>query len=371
MINRRQPDKALDLIDEACARIVIQTHSQPDLARVVDVTAITEILTEWTGIPISELGTNDRLKFANMQESLQKRVIGQDHALRAVSEAIQSNRAGLSDPNRPVGVFLFLGPSGVGKTELAKALAAFLFGSEDALIRLDMSEFYGEHTSARLVGSPPGYKDSQRGGQLTEALNRRPYSVVLLDEIEKATPEVFDLFLQVFDDGRLTDGRGMTVDARHAVWIMTGNVGTAEASRVSLGFRTDAVRMPLYDQHIKRVFRPEFLNRLDEIVIFDPLDDASLNTILDLRLAELYQRLAKQQISLQLEPDARALLINAGTDPANGARPLRRAVERLLIRPLSRKLLSDFCAPGGTVIVSVNDDRLSFTARQPAANGAS
>ena len=370
IINRRQPDKALDLIDEACARIVIQNYNQPEQPRLVDAGAIAAVLAEWTGIPVMDLSADDRLRFANMEEALRQRVIGQDHAVRAISEAIQSNRAGLSDPHRPVGVFLFLGPSGVGKTELAKALAAFLFGSEDALIRFDMSEFYGEHTAARLVGSPPGYKDSQRGGQLTEALNRRPYSVVLLDEIEKATPELFDLFLQVFDDGRLSDGRGMTVDALHSVWIMTGNIGTAETSRAPLGFRPEPARSPQYDQHIRRAFRPEFLNRLDEVVIFNPLDDTSLNAILDLRLAELYQRLAVQQITLQLEPEARTLLINSGTDAANGARPLRRAVERLLIRPLSQKLLSDFCAPGGTVIVSARAERLIFSARQPAANGA-
>ncbi len=267
MIDRRQPDKALDLLDEACARVVIHTGplTEPkdsDAPRMVTSESVAEVLSEWTGIPLTEITEDERRKYQRMEIELNARVIGQEQAITAVTDAIKTNRAGLSDPYRPVGVFLFLGPSGVGKTELAKTLAKFLFGSEDAMIRLDMSEFHDEHTVARLIGSPPGYKDSQRGGQLTEALHRKPYSVVLLDEVEKAAPEVFDLFLQVFDDGRLTDSRGTTIDAHNAVWIMTSNIGTAEIGK-SLGLRTDgSIRPPNYTAILKRFFRPEFLNRL-------------------------------------------------------------------------------------------------------------
>ncbi|MHB8624686.1 MAG: ATP-dependent Clp protease ATP-binding subunit [Aggregatilineales bacterium] len=370
LINRRQPDKALDLIDEACARLSIQARAENEPPHTVDAASVTEVLAEWTGIPITELSADERLKYARMEQTLRSRVIGQERAVRAVSAAIQTNRAGLSDPGRPIGVFLFLGPSGVGKTELAKSLAAFLFGSEESLIRLDMSEFYDEHTAARLIGSPPGYKDSQRGGQLTEALARKPYSVVLLDEIEKGAPTVFDLFLQAFDEGRLTDARGATFDARHAVWIMTSNIGTGEASRAGLGFRSDGHRPFAYEQHLKKFFRPEFLNRLDDIVIFEPLDDGALNTILDLRLAELRQRLSEQGVALQLEPAARALLLREGTDTANGARPLRRAIARMLTRPLSQHLLDGLYPPGATVVVSVRGDTLEFSVPQAAAGSA-
>jgi ATP-dependent Clp protease ATP-binding subunit ClpC len=363
MIDRRQPDKALDLLDEACARIVIQTPEPEDGSpRVVTAEAVAEVLAEWTGIPLAELNEDERRKYQRMESSLANRVVGQDHAIRVVTDAIKTNRAGLSDPSRPVGVFLFLGPSGVGKTELAKALAAFLFGSEDALIRLDMSEFHDEHTVARLIGSPPGYKDSQRGGQLTEALRRKPYSVVLLDEVEKAAPEVFDIFLQVFDDGRLTDSRGATVDARHAVWIMTSNIGTAEGGK-ALGFRNEGnegFRAPSYATVLKRFFRPEFLNRLDEVIVFNTLSQKVLTDILELHLGELRDRLSKQQLKLRLEQDAQALILSQGYDPANGARPLRRAIERLLTRPLSQVILDGLYPPGATVVAKANGEQLAF-----------
>jgi len=373
MINRRQPDKSLDLLDEACARLVIQsaTGSAIDSApRIVTPEVIADVLAEWTGIPVRELNADERRRFANIEADLRTVVIGQDHAVQVVSEAIKTHRAGLSDPGRPVGVFLFLGPSGVGKTELAKALAANLFGSEDALIRFDMSEFHDEHTVARLIGSPPGYKDSARGGQLTEALRRKPYAVILLDEVEKAAPEVFDIFLQVFDDGRLTDARGTTADARHAVWIMTSNVGTAESGKV-LGFAGGGYRPPAYEQHLKRFFRIEFLNRLDEVVIFNPLHAEALESILDLQLAELRERLAVQGHSLLLGDDTRALIIRQGTDAVNGARPLRRAVERLLTRPLSNFLLEATPAPGSVIIARIGADgtRLHLEAQAPASAG--
>mgnify|MGYP005838178067 CR=1 FL=1 len=365
--NRRQPDKALDLLDEACARLVIQTQAAPDGPRIVTGAAIAEVLAEWTGIPIAQLTEDERDRYQRIEADLRARVIGQDHAVHAVADAIKTNRAGLSDPRRPMGVFLFLGPSGVGKTQLAKTLAAFLFGSEDALLRLDMSEFHDEHTVARLIGSPPGYRDSQRGGQLTEALRRRPYAVVLLDEVEKAAPAVFDIFLQVFDDGRLSDARGGTVDARHAIWIMTSNIGTGEVSKGGLGFRADANPSASYHAALRKFFRPEFLNRLDDIIVFNPLTPEALLGILELNLADLRERLAGQGLSLELAPQARDLILSQGHDPTNGARPLRRAIERLLTRPLSSYILENRLPEGTAIQVGAVGLRLTFTAQRSEA----
>ncbi|HVO44123.1 MAG TPA: ATP-dependent Clp protease ATP-binding subunit, partial [Aggregatilineales bacterium] len=361
MRDRRLPDKALDLLDEACARLVIQSNSPDQPAGVegapLEVTAqmITEVLSEWTGIPVSELTANERQRFATMADTLRRRVIGQDHAIQIVADAIKTNRAGLGDPKRPIGVFVFLGPSGVGKTELAKALAEFLFNDEDAMIRLDMSEFHDEHTVARLIGAPPGYKGMEQGGQLTEALRRKPYSVVLLDEVEKAAPEVFDIFLQVFDEGRLTDSQGATTDARHAAWIMTSNIGTGDVGK-GLGFTATPDQLPDYDFHLKKHFRPEFLNRLDEVVIFRPLTHEALNGILDLQLRDVTERLSTQKLTLMLDDSARTLLLREGYDPANGARPLRRAIQRLLTRPLSTAILEEtFCSGDMIRVIAVGD----------------
>jgi len=361
--DRRLPDKALDLLDEACARLVIQSNSpdQDEEPPPLEVSAetITQVLSEWTGIPVSELTANERQRFATMTDALRQRVVGQDHALEIVSDTIKTNRAGLGDPRRPVGVFLFLGPSGVGKTELAKAVAEFLFNDEDAMIRLDMSEFHDEHTVARLIGAPPGYKGMEQGGQLTEALRRKPYSVVLLDEVEKAAPEVFDIFLQVFDEGRLTDSQGATVDGRHAVWIMTSNIGTGDVGK-GLGFTAMPDQLPDYDFHLKKHFRPEFLNRLDEVVVFRALTHEALNDILDLQLREVYERLTEQKLTLTLDDGARALLLREGYDPANGARPLRRAISRLLTRPLSTAILNETFLPGDAIRVMVAGDELAL-----------
>ncbi len=371
MRDRRLPDKALDLLDEACARLVIQSNSPDqtmlDVKPEVTGQTVTEVLSEWTGIPVSELTANERQRFATMNEALRQRVVGQDRAIEVISDAVKTNRAGLGDPGRPVGAFLFLGPSGVGKTELSKALAEFLFNDENAMIRLDMSEFHGEHTVARLIGAPPGYKGMEQGGQLTEAVRRKPYSVVLLDEVEKAAPEVFDVFLQVFDEGRLTDSQGSTIDARHAVWIMTSNIGTGDVGK-GLGFMASPDDLPDYNFHLKKHFRPEFLNRLDDVVIFNPLTEQALTQILELQMREMVERLQTQSLTLVLDDSARVLLLNEGYDPANGARPLRRAIERLVTRPLSTAILNETFVPGDTVRAVVVDDHLVLEREEATAH---
>jgi ATP-dependent Clp protease ATP-binding subunit ClpC len=374
MPDRRLPDKALDLLDEACTRVIIRTMSPDDIEdkTINDVRPedVAVVLSEWSGIPVAELTQDEKRRIANIEQALLSRVIGQDQAIRTVAEAIKTARAGLGDPQRPIGVFLFLGGSGVGKTELARALAEFLFGSSDAMMRLDMSEFHDAHTVARLIGSPPGYKDNSRGGQLTDGLRRRPYSVVLLDEVEKAAPEVFDIFLQVFDEGRLSDAYGRKVDARHALFIMTSNIGTQEGNRIPLGFDPSGggISQQDYNAYLKNFFRPEFLNRVEEIVIFRSLTREVVSDILDLQLQDLYTRLDNQKLKLELMPEARDLLLQRGFDPVNGARPLRRAIERLLVRPLSASLLEERFKPGDTIVTGLTSDgqHLSFE-RKPVS----
>jgi ATP-dependent Clp protease ATP-binding subunit ClpC len=359
LTDRRLPDKALDLLDEACTRVVISTRQpdedeeRPNEVRSDDVA---HVLSEWTGIPLTDLTQDDRARLIRLEQDLLERVVGQNEAVDMLAAAIKTARAGLRDPGRPIGVFLFLGPSGVGKTELARALASTLFGSEEALIRLDMSEFHDSHTAARLIGAPPGYKDSNRGGQLTEALRRRPYSVVLLDEIEKGAPEVYDLFLQVFDEGRISDSLGRNVDCRNAVFIMTSNVGTQEGSRAAVGFRaTEGGLTRDFRAYLNNHFRPEFINRLDEIITFNALSRETVSQILNRQMAEIYQRMGSQNLTLQLTDAARELILTQGYDMSNGARPLRRSIERLLTRPLSSFMLLESPAAGSIIRADLAD----------------
>jgi ATP-dependent Clp protease ATP-binding subunit ClpB len=324
----------------------------------VDQEDIAEIVGRWTGIPVSRLMEGEIAKLIKMEERLHERVIGQDEAVSAVANAVRRNRSGLSDPDRPVGSFIFLGPTGVGKTELARALAEFLFDNEQALIRLDMSEYQEKHTVARLIGAPPGYVGYDEGGQLTEAVRRRPYSVVLFDEIEKAHPDVFNILLQILDDGRLTDGQGRTVDFRNTVIIMTSNLGSQiiqEMAGKSFEDVREAVLAVLRDH-----FRPEFLNRVDEVIVFKPLTEDQLAAIVDIQLRRLEQRLAERHIQLVVTDAARKLLAHRGWDPVYGARPLKRAIQRMVQDPLAMMLLEGKFSDGASVEVDVRNGELIF-----------
>jgi len=327
----------------------------------VDADDIARIVASWTGIPVTRLMEGEQAKLVRMEDELHQRVVGQDEAVAAVSDAVRRARAGLKDPRRPIGSFIFLGPTGVGKTELARALAEFLFDDEQAMTRLDMSEYMEKFSVSRLLGAPPGYVGYEEGGQLTESVRRRPYQVVLLDEIEKAHPDVFNVLLQVLDDGRLTDGQGRTVDFKNTVVIMTSNVGSqfisAEASRAD-GAAHDQMRSQVMDQ-LRAVFRPEFLNRVDEVIVFHALTDHDLEAIVDRLLADLARRLADNDLRIELTPAARQLIAAEGNDPAFGARPLKRAIQRLVENPLARALLEGRFAPGSTI--SIDADNVSRT----------
>ncbi len=319
---------------------------------------IASVVAKWTGIPVSRLLEGERTKLVEMETRLGARVIGQQDAIRAVSNAVRRARAGLSDPRRPMGSFLFLGPTGVGKTELAKALAAFLFDDENALVRIDMSEYMERHSVSRLVGAPPGYVGYEEGGQLTEAVRRRPYAVILLDEVEKAHPEVFNILLQVLDDGRLTDGQGRTVDFRNTVIIMTSNLG----SHVILEEENEERREAQIESILRESLRPELLNRIDEVITFSRLTAAELRLIVSLNLEDVNKRLAERELTLEVSDRAKDWLAARGYDPQFGARPLRRLVQRVIQDPLAMKLLSSEILPGQTVRVDVDQDQLTFVA---------
>jgi len=319
---------------------------------------VADVVSAWTGIPAGRLLEGETAKLLRMEDVLGERLIGQRTAVRAVSDAVRRARAGISDPDRPTGSFLFLGPTGVGKTELAKALADFLFDDERAMVRIDMSEYGEKHSVSRLVGAPPGYVGYEEGGQLTEAVRRRPYSVVLLDEIEKAHPEVFDVLLQVLDDGRLTDGQGRTVDFRSTILVLTSNLGSQFLTdpRMSQEVRSDAVMGA-----VRAAFKPEFLNRLDDVVIFDALGTAELSRIVDLQVGLLARRLADRRLVLEVTPSAREWLALTGYDPAYGARPLRRLIQREIGDRLARELLAGEIRDGDTVLVDTTLEDLMAT----------
>jgi ATP-dependent Clp protease ATP-binding subunit ClpC len=320
---------------------------------------IAEVLSSWTGIPVTSLTEEETAKLLRMEDELHKRIVGQQDAIGAVSRSIRRTRAGLKDPKRPAGSFIFLGPSGVGKTETAKALAEFLFGDEDALIQLDMSEYMEKHTVSRLVGSPPGYVGYEEGGQLTEAVRRRPYSVVLLDEIEKAHPDVFNTLLQILEDGRLTDAQGKTVDFKNCVIIMTSNLGTQNLRKPSMGFGQASSELTYEKmkervvEELKKGFRPEFLNRIDEVIVFHELDTLEIKAIVDLMMKRVAEQLESQDVSIELTEVAKTHLAKVGYDPALGARPLRRAIQKYVEDPLSEKILWREYEAGDTIIVDV------------------
>ena len=419
--DRRLPDKAIDLMDEAAAKLRVALYSlPPDLKRKkselerltaeeeqaglerdyeraarkkaerirlelefneardvweqehkldekVDVDDIAQVVAQWTGIPVSQMMETESERLLHMEDRLRERIIGQEEAIGAIADAIRRARSGLKDPRRPIGSFIFIGPSGVGKTELAKVLAEFMFGDEEALVRLDMSEYREQHTVSRLFGAPPGYVGYEEGGQLTEAVRRRPYRVILFDEIEKAHPEVWNALLQILDDGRLTDGQGRVVDFRNTVLIMTSNLGTEFVRQGgTLGFLQtsgspeDRQANEKIDKALKTTFRPEFLNRVDEIIIFSPLSEEQMVEIVELQMKEVEKRLEEQGLKVQLTPEARKWLAHVGYDPSFGARPLRRAMQKYVESPLSISLLSGEFTAGETVLVEVNNDKGLF-----------
>jgi ATP-dependent Clp protease ATP-binding subunit ClpC len=425
--DRHLPDKAIDLMDEAAAKLRVALYSLPDdikeqkneidhlqadedassaardyqraaeikvhrlrleeefkkkrdkweaehhLDEVVDVNDIAEVVHQWTGIPVTQMMETESEKLLHMEERLHERIIGQDEAIHAISDAIRRARAGMKDPSRPIGSFIFIGPSGVGKTELAKALAWFMFDDEDALVRIDMSEYHEQHTVSRLFGAPPGYVGYEEGGQLTEAVRRRPYRVVLFDEIEKAHPEVWNALLQILDDGRLTDGQGNIVDFRNTVLIMTSNLGTEYVRKGgTLGFLQRTESDEDRDAHdkiekaLKGTFRPEFLNRIDEIIMFSPLDLEEMEKIVALQMEEIKERLNEYGVKVELTDKARKWLAKTGYDPDFGARPLRRALQKYLESPLSIELLGGKIPQGATVAVDIKEDDsgLEFKAKE-------
>ncbi len=424
--DRHLPDKAIDLVDEAAAKLRVALYSLPDnlkemkneidrlkkeeeqagierdyeraalmksermkieedfyrireeweqehkLDEVVDVHDITEVVSQWTGIPVSQMLADEKEKLLNMEDWIHKRLIGQTDAVAAVADAIRRARSGLKDPRRPIGSFIFIGPSGVGKTELAKALTEFMFDDDDALVRIDMSEYREQHTVSRLFGAPPGYVGYEEGGQLTEAVRRRPYRVVLFDEIEKAHPEVWNALLQILDDGRLTDGQGRVVDFRNTVLIMTSNLGTEYVTKSgTLGFLStanedDKSNREHIEKALKSAFRPEFLNRIDEIILFSQLSKEDMQKIVALQMEDIRSRLEDHGLHVELTDAASLWLSTEGYDPAFGARPLKRALQKHIESPLSISLLAGEFTSGDTVLVDVAEDKIIFKKKEAA-----
>jgi len=433
LTERHLPDKAIDLIDEAASKHVIDSQSMtPELrqlkrrldelaleteaaaqrqdyeaaarikAEVEKIKAeyeeqkaqwekenpvsgevtehdIAELVGTMTGIPVSRLMEGEAEKLLHMEENLHERVIGQDPAIAVVSDAIRRARAGLKDPKRPIGSFIFLGPTGVGKTELAKTLAEYLFDDEEAIVRIDMSEYTEKHTVSRLIGAPPGYVGYEEAGSLTETVRRRPYRVVLFDEIEKAHPEVLNVLLQIMDDGRLTDGHGRTVDFRNTIIIMTSNLGTSSDARGAFGFVSDKTASKSErdklrertERALREFFRPEFLNRIDEVIVFEPLTEKDLEQIVELMVDEVRDRLSDRQVELELTEAAKAKLVKEGYDPVFGARPLRRVVTRQVENPLSKRILEGEFQPGDTAVIDAIDEGYTFARKEAVASAAS
>ncbi len=351
-----------------------QTHTSDMTVTEQD---IGDLIASITGIPASRMMEGEAEKLLHMEEALHERVIGQEKAVEAVSEALRRARAGLKDPKRPIGSFIFLGPTGVGKTELARALAEYLFDDEDAIIRLDMSEYQERHTVSRIIGAPPGYIGYDEGGALPEAVRRRPYRVILFDEIEKAHPDLFNLLLQILEDGRLTDGQGRTVDFRNTILIMTSNLGTSSESKGRFGFvagraqdesQRDA-RQEVVERALREAFRPEFLNRIDEIIVFEPLTEAELTKIVDLMLADVLKRVEDRSVTFEVSESARAELVKEGFDKVYGARPLRRTVQRRIENPLAKRMLAGEFTDGDVVRIDHAEGEFTFekmSHREPA-----
>jgi ATP-dependent Clp protease ATP-binding subunit ClpC len=428
--DRFLPDKAIDLIDEAASKLRMDTESAPPevkelekqlthlkneeeaasqrqqyeeaaklradalkaedeynkaknkwlkkekISGAVTEEQIAQLISNWTGVPVTQMLEGESQKLLHMEDRIHERLIDQEEAVRAISEAIRRSRSGLKDPKRPIGSFLFLGPTGVGKTELARTLAWFLFDDENAMVRIDMSEYQERHTVSRLIGAPPGYVGYEEGGQLTEAVRRRPYRVILLDEIEKASPDVFNSLLQVLDDGRMTDGQGRTVDFKNTVIIMTSNAGVEYIKRESaLGFTTSkdqskAAKSKYEDMQakvmveVKKAFRPEFLNRLDEIIVFHELNEEQLRQVIDLLARDLEKRLSDRKLAVEISDKAKSWLVKEGYDPVYGARPLRRALEKYVENPLAMKILAGDFKPGDTILVDAEPEGLTFTPKK-------
>jgi len=349
------------------ARLAENKGGKRMLKEEVDAEDVAEIVSKWTGIPVSRMLEGELEKLLRIEDRLRERVVGQEEALILVANAVRRSRAGLGDPRRPIGSFLFMGPTGVGKTELARALAEFLFDDEKAMIRIDMTEYMEKHSVSRLIGAPPGYVGYDEGGQLTEAIRRRPYAVILFDEIEKAHPDVFNILLQVLDDGRLTDGKGRTVDFRNTVLIMTSNVASDLIQEMSRSERDSKEMKDRLMEALRRTFRPEFLNRIDEIVTFRSLSLEDIQRIVDIQLKDLQKRLADRKITIELTAEAKKVLAERGYDPVFGARPLKRTIQRMVENPLALEILAGKFKEGDQIVVDLARDRETFTFRKEAA----